>query len=305
MSLCRWLQGKGVCIQVMPTSLINSSWAQTKAAHPLIMPCLWARSAAQAWLGMVSVPDLCAARAGNVSLHGGSISVPCRTVFKCWGTVLNDEIDGKGEAELLWWGRNPWVKWSAGGRVQQGVQKGQTNPGPDLHFVSPNHLCDDVPPWPELIPITSEVIDLKKEEIKTSTVTWNKNAITKFNYGQGNVMLCICCKPEEGFECQKQPAVMFETFLQNHKENIKRWTQNNVNCVCENRLKRVKTFKGKQKQVKALTSLVCSDWQEQDRKPYKQFLFGIMLHVSWLLQRRIITVVWQTCQLAKYFPAYE
>lgn len=29
----------------------------------------------------------------------------------------------------------------------------------------------------------------------------------------------------------------------------------------------------------ALTSLVCSDWQEQDRKPYKQFLFGIMLHV--------------------------
>lgn len=91
-----------------------------------------------------------------------------------------------------------------------------------------------------------------------------------------------CTNPvaEERFEFQQQPAVMFETFLQSHKENIKRWTQNSVNRVCGNRLKRVKAFKGKQKQVKALTSLVCSDWQEQDRKPYKQFLFGIMLYVS-------------------------
>lgn len=77
-----------------------------------------------------------------------------------------------------------------------------------LTLVSPNHLWADVPPWPELIPITSEGIDWKKEEIKTSTVTW-KNAIKKLDYGQGNIMHCICCKPEEGFECQEQPAVMF------------------------------------------------------------------------------------------------
>lgn len=80
--------GKGGLYTSGAYILINSRWAQTKAAHPLIMPHLWAHSAAHAWLGTMCVPDLCAARGGNVSLHGGSISVPCRTVLnagrQCW-----------------------------------------------------------------------------------------------------------------------------------------------------------------------------------------------------------------------------
>lgn len=80
--------GKGGLYTSDAYILINSRWAQTKAAHPLIMPCLWAHSAAHAWLGTLCVPDLCAARGGNVSLHGGSISVPfglCSSAGRqCW-----------------------------------------------------------------------------------------------------------------------------------------------------------------------------------------------------------------------------
>lgn len=72
-------------------------------------------------------------------------------------TVLDDEEDGEGGAQL-WWGRRPWD-------ASSGVDKGKTNPGPDLHFVSPNPLWADVPPCPELIPVPSELIDVKKEEI--------------------------------------------------------------------------------------------------------------------------------------------
>lgn len=119
--------GKGGLYTSNAYILINARWAQTKAAHPLIMPRLWAHSAAHAWLGTVCVPDLCAARGWNVSLHGGSTSVPCRTVSKHWETVLNDETDGKGVAQLLWWGRSPWdtswVKCMGQGPARSG--KGQ------------------------------------------------------------------------------------------------------------------------------------------------------------------------------------
>lgn len=86
---------------------------------------------------------------------------------QCWETVLDDEEDGEGGAQL-WWGRRPWDDSS-------GVEKGKTNPGPDLHFVFPNPLWADVPPCPELIPIPSELIDVNKEEIKTSHSNWKKN----------------------------------------------------------------------------------------------------------------------------------
>lgn len=58
--------------------------------------------------------------------------------------------------------------------------------------------------------------------------------------------------------------VVFVKSLQNHKETPKRWTQNNIDCVWR-KLKRVETFKGKQNKSTALTSLICSDWQEQNR----------------------------------------
>lgn len=71
------------------------------------------------------MPDLCAAGAGNVSPQGGSISVPCRTVFKCWGTVLGDEIDGEGVAEVLWWDRSPWDASSVKSRGQGPARSGK------------------------------------------------------------------------------------------------------------------------------------------------------------------------------------
>lgn len=38
------------------------------------------------------------------SLHGVRILGPCRTVFKYWEKVLNDGMDGKDVAQLLWQG---------------------------------------------------------------------------------------------------------------------------------------------------------------------------------------------------------